>query len=50
MRRWDLLLVAAVLCATVSAGAVDWRLGLGVLALSLGGIWYWLAEENDETH
>lgn len=48
MKRWDLLLVAAVLCATVAAGAVDWRIGLGVLAVSLTAIWYLLAEEADD--
>lgn len=48
MKRWDLLLVVAVLCLTVAAGAVDWRLGLGFLGAALAGIWYWLAEEADD--
>lgn len=47
MRRWDLLLVAAVVLVTVAAGAVDWRLGAVVLASALAAVWYWLGEAEE---
>lgn len=47
MRRWDLLLVAAVVLATVAAGGVDWRLGAAVLASALAAAWYWLGEAEE---
>lgn len=47
MRRWDLLLIAAVCLAVAAASGVDWRLGAAVLAFALGGVWYWLDDTND---
>lgn len=48
MRRWDLLLGLAVLLLVVAAAGVDWRLGLLVAGLALGGAWYWLEDVPDD--
>ena len=44
MKSWDLLLVAAIILASIAAGAVDWRLGAAVLSVALAAVWYWLGE------
>ena len=46
MKRWDVVLVAAVLCAVVALGAFDWRVGLLALSGGLAGVW-WLLEPVD---
>ena len=48
MRRWDLLLVAAICLVTVAAVGVDWRLGTCLLGLALGGVWYWLGDAGED--
>lgn len=48
MRRWDLLLAVAVLLVVVAAVGVDWRLGVLVAGLALGGAWYWLGDVPDD--
>lgn len=47
MRRWDLLLAAAVVLAVVAAVGVDWRLGCAVAAVALGAVWYWLGTPEE---
>lgn len=46
-RRWDLILVVAIVLAVAAAAGVDWRLGAAVAALALGGVWYWLEDVPD---
>lgn len=44
MRRWDLLLVVALVLVVVAAAAVDWRLGCTVAAAAIFGVWYWFED------
>lgn len=47
MRRWDLLLLVAIVLAVVAAAGLDWRLGCAVAAVCVGGVWYWLGDPEE---
>jgi hypothetical protein len=48
VKRWDLLLLLAGLLVVVGCAGFDWRVGLIVAGVALGGAWYWLAETDEE--
>lgn len=48
MRRWDLLLVAAVGLVTLAGLGMDWRLGVLVLGVCLGAVWFWLGDVDED--
>lgn len=43
MRRWDLVLVAALVCVVAGVTAFDWRVGLLAIGGALAGVWWLLA-------